>query len=130
MKIRVEDGLPYITASLTYRGQSLQIEKALLDTGSAGTVLSADRVLDIGLQYEMSDIVHRIRGVGGAEFVYSKQIDRFAVDDLEVREFEVEIGAMDYGFQIDGIVGLDFLLQVGASIDLAQLEIGPSVSGE
>jgi hypothetical protein len=124
VKIRVEDGLPYITVSLTYRGQFLQIEKALLDTGSAGTVFSADSVLAIGLQYEMSDSVHRIRGVGGAEFVFSKQVDRLAVDDLEIRDFVVEIGAMDYGFEIDGIVGLDFLLQVGALIDLAHLEIG------
>lgn len=128
MKIRVEDGLLYITVSLTYRGQSLQIEKALLDTGSAGTVFSADSVLAIGLRYEMSDSVHRIRGVGGAEFVFSKQIDRLAVNELEVRDVVVEIGAMDYGFEIDGIVGLDFLLHVGALIDLAHLEIGSSAA--
>jgi len=30
---------------------------------------------------------------------------------------------MDYGFSIDGIIGLDFLLQVGAVIDLAKLEV-------
>jgi hypothetical protein len=30
---------------------------------------------------------------------------------------------MDYGFAIDGIIGTDFLLQVGAVIDLSRLEI-------
>jgi hypothetical protein len=30
---------------------------------------------------------------------------------------------MAYGFQLDGIVGLDFLLAVGAIIDLNELEI-------
>ncbi len=30
---------------------------------------------------------------------------------------------MDYGFAITGIIGLDFLRQVGAMIDLAKLEI-------
>jgi hypothetical protein len=26
-----------------------------------------------------------------------------------LNDFTIEIGAMDYGFEIDGIVGLDFL---------------------
>ena len=43
--------------------------------------------------------------------------------DLEVKDFEVEIGVMDYGFEIEGIVGIDFLTQSGALIDLAQLEV-------
>ena len=30
---------------------------------------------------------------------------------------------MDYGFAIDGDVGMDFLLQVGAVIDLSRLEV-------
>ena len=30
---------------------------------------------------------------------------------------------MDYGFEIDGIIGMDFLTQVGAVIDLARLEV-------
>lgn len=29
---------------------------------------------------------------------------------------------MDYGFEMDGIVGMDFLMEVGAIIDLARLE--------
>jgi hypothetical protein len=43
--------------------------------------------------------------------------------ELEVRDFEVEVGAMDYGFAIDGIVGMDWLTQVGAVIDLSRLEV-------
>ena len=42
---------------------------------------------------------------------------------LSVDDFEIEVGAMDYGFDIDGIVGMDFLIQVGAVIDLERLEI-------
>ncbi len=30
---------------------------------------------------------------------------------------------MDYGFEMDGIVGMDFLMQVGAIIDLSKLEV-------
>jgi hypothetical protein len=123
MKIRVQEGLPYVTASLTYQGQQITLEKVILDTGSAGTVFSADKVSAIGLLPEPRGTLHRIRGVGGAEFVFTKRVDSLALGELQVNDFEVEVGAMEYGFDIEGIVGMDFLLQAGAVIDLAQLEI-------
>ena len=123
MRIRLQDGLPYVTATLTYRGQQMSFRNVLLDTGSAGVIFSTDRILTIGLTYEPEDMVHRIRGVGGTEFVFTKRVDNLAVGELRVSNFQVEIGAMDYGFDIDGIIGMDFPIQVGAIIDLSKLEI-------
>jgi hypothetical protein len=37
--------------------------------------------------------------------------------------FEVEIGGIDYGFPIHGILGMDFLCATDAKIDLGQFEI-------
>jgi len=126
MRIHLRDGLPYVRASLTYRGQQLSFRNVLLDTGSAGTILSTDRVLTIGLMYEPDDRVQRIRGVGGTEFVFTKRVDSLAVGKLQVNDFQIEVGAMDYGFDIEGIIGMDFLIQVGAIIDLAKLEMYPA----
>ncbi len=123
MKIRLEDGLPYVTVLLTYRGQSLTLENVLIDTGSGGTIFSADKMLAVGIRLESEDIIHRIRGVGGAEFVFTKHVDHLAMGGIQADDFEIEVGAMEYGFGIEGIVGMDFLLQVGAVIDLAELEI-------
>jgi len=123
MRIQGRDGLPYVTVTLLYRGQQLDLANVLLDTGSAGTLFAADQVLAVGLQYEADDLVQRIRGVGGAEFVFIKRIDRLSVGELQVSDFDIEVGAMDYGFAIDGIIGTDFLLQVGAVIDLSRLAI-------
>jgi hypothetical protein len=126
MKIHLRDGLPYVTASLTYQGQQLSFRNVLLDTGSAGAIFSTDRVLTIGLMYEPDDRVQRIRGVGGTEFVFTKRVDSLAVGKLQVNNFQIEVGAMDYGFDIDGIIGIDFLIQVGAILDLAKLEMYPA----
>ena len=123
MNIQVRDGLPYVTVTLLYGGRQLELANVLLDTGSAGTLFAADQVLAVGLQYEADDPVQRIRGIGGAEFVFVKRIDRLSVGELQVSDFAIEVGAMDYGFAIDGIIGTDFLLQVGALIDLSRLEI-------
>ena len=127
MKIRLEDGLPYVTAFLIYGGQRMQFENILLDTGSAGVIFAADQVLNVGLRYEPEDMVHRIRGVGGAEFVFTKRVERLGVGELWVDDFRIEVGMMDYGFDIDGIIGMDFLTQVGAVIDLSKFEIYPAL---
>ena len=123
MKIWIEDGLPYTAAVLTHQGIQQRLQRVLIDTGSGGTVFSVDTLLSLGVRYEMDDVIHRIRGVGGAEFVFSKTIDQIAIDDLVLQRFDVEVGVMDYGVTLDGIIGMDFLLQVGAVIDLAQLRI-------
>ena len=123
MRIRLEDGLPFVSVTLRHGGHALEIENALLDTGSAGTLVSADRLLAIGLQYEPNDPIHRIRGVGGADFVFTKQVEVVSMGQLQVVDFAVEVGAMEYGFEIDAIVGMDFLVAVGAVIDLTSLEI-------
>lgn len=123
MKINLRDGLPFVTATLLYRGRILTLDSVLLDTGSGGTVFATDRVLTINLTYEASDLVRRIRGIGGAEFVFSKRVDQLAIGEMALTSFEVEIGAMDYGFPIDGIVGMDWLLPMNAMIDLDRLEL-------
>ena len=123
MRIQVREGLPYVAVTLLYRGHQLDLANVLVDTGSAGTLFAVDQVLAVGLQYEADDLVQRIRGVGGAEFVFIKRLDRLSVGELQVSDFDIEVGAMDYGFAIDGILGTDFLLQVGAVIDLSRLEI-------
>lgn len=67
--------------------------------------------------------MQRIRGIGGAAFVFVKRIDRLSVGELQVSNFAIEVGAMNYGFAIDGIIRTDFLPQVGAVIDLSRLGI-------
>ncbi len=128
MKIRVREGLPFITVTLVYQGKEIEIKEVLIDTGSAGTIFSSDKVASIGLVAEPHDPLHQIRGIGGFEFVFVRRIDSLMMDNLEVKDFEVEIGVMDYGFEIEGIVGMDFLTQSGVIIDLAQLEVKKGIT--
>lgn len=123
MNIRIQNGLPFVTAVITYRGQSLELENVLLDTGSASCIFRTDDLLQIDLHLESNDVVHRIRGVGGSEFVFSKQVDSLRLGTLSLPHFEIEVGAMDYGFDFSGIIGMDFLLAVNAHINLNKLTI-------
>lgn len=123
MKLRLAYGLPFISVCLTQNNRTLTLENVLLDTGSAGTIIPADIAINLGLGPDVEDEISRIRGVGGTEFVYSKRIQKIKVGTLVATDFIVEVGAMDYGFNINGILGMDFLLNVKAVLDLRTMEI-------
>lgn len=123
MKLRIEGRLPFLAVTLTFRKQKLDLDRVLLDTGSAGTVFAADLLAPLGIEPEGTDRVRRILGVGGSEFVYSKKLDELAADEMKVSDFEIQVGAMRYGFPLDGIVGMDFLLATRAVIDLDAREL-------
>jgi hypothetical protein len=123
MKIHLHSGLPCISVTLEHHGKSLTLDRVLIDTGSGGSIFSIEVLQDIDIQYEPEDRLYRIKGVGGTEFVFGKVIDSIQLGTHGVRQFQIEIGAMDYGFNINGIIGMDFLMAVGALIDLEQMEL-------
>jgi predicted aspartyl protease len=115
--------LAFVTATLTYRGTSVEVPDVLVDTGAASSVLNADLVADAGIYLASNDLLRRLRGVGDHEYVFLRRIDRLAVGDHGLDNFDVEIGELDYGFEIGGILGLDFLRAARAVVDLGSLTI-------
>ena len=123
MKIRLEGRLPFVRVTLTHLGRDLTLDSVLLDTGSGASVFAVDEVSSLGLIPEPTDVLRRVVGVGGAEFVFSKRVGRLALGDLQAVDFDIQIGAMDYGFPLQGLLGMDFLLRSAAIIDLGRLEV-------
>ncbi|MEA3439941.1 MAG: retropepsin-like aspartic protease [Chloroflexota bacterium] len=123
MQLSLRDDLPFVEVELTYQSRKLSIEDVLVDTGSATTILAADIVAEIQIAPMPDDDLHIIRGVGGREAVFTRVIDNLRVGERSLTEFEIEVGGMDYGFEINGILGMDFLTQAGAIIDLGTLRI-------
>ena len=110
MRLRLRDGLPFVSLIIEHAGKRLEIEGALVDTGSAGTIVSADEVDRIGIVPAPEDRLRSVCGVGGSETVFTRKIDRVSVADRSIDGFAVQVGAMDYGFAISAILGTDFLV--------------------
>jgi predicted aspartyl protease len=123
MRLTLRDDLPFVQVTVIYRDAELEISDVLVDTGSATTILVADQVARIGIIPEPSDILYTIRGIGGIETVFTRRLGRLRIGQREITDFEVEVGGMDYGFEIQGILGMDFLLQAGAIINLRDLSL-------
>ena len=93
MIIELRRGLPYVTAAIEYRGQQAKIENVLLGTGSAGCIIAADSLLAIGPHYEPLDLVQRIRGAGGTEFVFAKNDQTHRHQRRPQRRWQVHLRA-------------------------------------
>jgi predicted aspartyl protease len=99
------------------------MNSVLVDTGSGGTIISTDLAESIGIIAEEDDMIYRISGVGGSEFVFFKRIDSIKIGEAEIRDFPLEVRAMNYCFDLDGIIRLGFLQQIKAIINIDKLTI-------
>ena len=123
IKLKKKYRLPFCDLKIGYNNKVLEIKDVLIDTGSGGTILKMDLVEEIGITIDINDEIETISGIGGKEFVFVKKVDFIEIGSLKLNDFKVEIGAMDYGFDINGIVGMDFLEKTGAIIDLCEMSI-------
>lgn len=123
MRFTLKDNLPIVSVTLAYRGVSVTVPHVLIDTGSARTLFAFDIVSDIQITPAPEDILYAIRGVGGMEAVFSRTIDYLQVGERQLPQFEIEVGGMDYGFDIQGILGMDFLRQARVVLNMADLSL-------
>lgn len=117
MQLNLNYDIPFVDVVLIYQGKRINVDNVLVDTGSARSVFAADIVNTLGIYYEPDDIIETVRGVGGIETVFERAIDTIQVDDYELAEFIIQVGGMDYGFDIRGILGMDFLAQSQAILN-------------
>jgi len=123
MRIDTWRGLPVVSGEVVRDGVTSDLPRVVLDTGSARTIIRSEDLNIVGPPAADAEGVHRVRGVGGYEFVLTDVADELRVGDMSATRFEVQIGTMEYGFEINAILGFDFLTQVGAMIDLSRLEL-------
>ena len=78
-----------------------------------------DLVVEHGGQQLTVNNVHRIAGVGGYEYVIQKTVDHIYFNDVAVDSHSIQLGDLDYGFGIQGIIGSDILNKIGAIVDFS-----------
>ena len=123
MNMNLKYGIPFIEIKIINKDKGITVKNVLIDTGAASSILSSDIALEIGLAPSPTDVINRVRGFGGYEYVYEKFIDKIKIEDIELSNFKIEVGDMDYGFNIDAILGTDFLIESKAVIDMENLKL-------
>ena len=123
MPLILKDNLLFTQLILAYQGKKLEIADILVDTGSGTTIIAADIVASVHIFPVQKDKLYSIRGVGGTEFVFARRVVYLQVGERRLQDFEIKIGEVSYGFGINGVLGMDFLLRTDAIIDLKLMNL-------
>lgn len=121
MKLLFDGNLLTVTLSVNFRGNKIQIEDVIVDTGSSHTVFSPDVLGQIGVTYENGDPVYEAYGIGGSVPFYTKVLDEIIIDSLKIENIEIDVGMLPKSHK--GLLGLDILKTNRFVVDMDKLEL-------
>ncbi|MNZ40074.1 hypothetical protein D3C78_575790 [compost metagenome] len=127
MQIKYIDSLLQTSMMIRYKGRSLTIDRLVIDTGAAHSLLSSDIVEQVGIHFENGDRLVRSFGIGGDEYSFRKQIDQVQLGDFIMDNPYIDFGVFHENIDhINGLIGLDILKQGNMIINLYQMEMHPA----
>ena len=124
MNIEFRDGLLFTSIQITYNGVSKVIDNMVIDTGCARTLIVSEVVEEINIRVEPDDELIVCQGLGGTEVSFVKHIDLIKLENIEFKNKDIDFSNIDYE-GINGLIGLDLLIEAGIIIDLDKLKMHP-----
>ena len=124
MNIEFRDGLLFTSIQITYNGVSKVIDNMVIDTGCAKTLIVSEVVEEINIRVEPDDELIVCQGIGGTEVSFVKHIDLIKLENIEFKNKDIDFSNIDYE-GINGLIGLDLLIEAGIIIDLDKLKMYP-----
>lgn len=120
MNIEYKDGLLFTSIEITYQGKSKLIDNIVIDTGASQSLISQDYVDDIGIKVSGEDEIVTSYGIGGKEHAFIKTVDSVRVGEFFKTTCSLDFTSFRYE-DINGLLGLDLLLDAGFIIDMKNL---------
>jgi predicted aspartyl protease len=113
-----------VSLTCDHQGVVLTLDRVVVDTGAAITVLDQQKLRAGGLVLDKPQQEHWMVGTGGGELATSYKLQRVAIgDEIQVLGFAPHVGPAHYGRDLGGLLGLDFLELTGAIINLTDWTI-------
>ena len=124
MKLDYKDGLLFTSINIAYNGKTNRLDNVVIDTGAAESMISPESVEDIGIYAELGDKIISFYGVGGTlHNAYEKEVDMVEIESKRVNNVCIDFGLVNPKGDINGLIGLDLLIKIGAIIDLHNMTI-------
>jgi hypothetical protein len=125
MKIRLHNGLPIVSLTITHNDKTAVLSNVLFDTGCAATVFETDQLAQIGVHI---DFIHgrakRMYGVGGtSELCYEQKVPKLKIEHIRLDSFPIQLGSIHDSYGFDGILGIDFMIKAKLKIDFETMQI-------
>lgn len=124
MNIKYEEGLLFTTIEIHFKDKSKIVNNIVIDTGASMSIISPDIVDDIGIFAEADDRIVSSMGIGGnIHNSFEKNVDMIKIGNKGLDNIKLDFGIIDPKGKINGLLGLDILIELGVLIDLDRFEI-------
>ena len=116
--LKLKHSLLFCNLDIDIDDNTLHFDNVLIDTGSATTLINSDYILLDG-----SEKFINVYGVGGYEAVLNKYFDCISINNNSIHNIVLSVGELDYGIDIDMLVGLDLLKKLNANINIKDMTL-------
>jgi predicted aspartyl protease len=124
MEVEYKGGLLFTSIEISFKGNSKIIHNIVIDTGAAESIISPDVVEDIGIFAEQGDSINSFYAAGERLHNYfTKQVQEVLLGRIGLKDVYIDFGVIDPKGNINGLLGLDLLMKIGAVINLKRLSI-------
>ena len=115
MKFKFQNGLIWISVTIIYERNPIQIDNCVVDTGSATTAIDIDQ---IEINYLKPSKLKRLFGIGGGtQEVICQNVDALKIGEIVIPEVELEFGDLQGRLGINGFIGNDILCKFNLHIE-------------
>jgi predicted aspartyl protease len=122
-RLERQDSLLYIRGAVGASDGRTKVVRLLIDTGARRTVLPLRLLKKFGLNVEPPARTIRVTAAGGVLHVPICPVPWFNCLGTRLENFDVLALDLPPSADIDGLLGIDFLTQVQAIIDIEKAEI-------
>lgn len=122
MKITTHNGVILCSLKLNHQGREPIIDNMVLDTGASETLIYRHALHELDIHIEKGDEFVFMRGIGGREASFRKQIGSIEFAGFTAVGFKVDFTDADER-DINGLIGLDLLTAGRFIIDLDAMVI-------
>jgi len=125
VKIKLQNGLPIVSLTLSRNDHSIVLHNVLFDTGCAATVFDTDALAAIGIHIDfINGRAKRMYGIGGtSEICYEQQISELRIEQVTLSDFSIQLGSIQEPYGFDGIVGIDFMMRTKCKVNFETMNI-------
>jgi predicted aspartyl protease len=117
------DYLLYVRCAIGANDGRTKVARLLIDTGARRTVLPMRLLKEVGLDLDAPMRKIRVTAAGGVLLVPIFSVPWLSCVGSRLENFEVLALDLPPSAEVDGLLGMDFLTQVKATLDMERGEI-------
>ncbi|MGO1042210.1 aspartyl protease family protein [Clostridioides difficile] len=116
---KYKNGLLYTDIEILIENKSIFVKDIIIDTGASHTIISSSYLEESDIGFNDDDTIVKASGYGGTvQYSVRKLVNKVACGDITLENIKLDFGEIDPEEKVNGLLGLDFLINANLIIDL------------